>query len=257
MERTTIERELEVTSGRSSTGKPAKGKGKDPEKSPEKKKSQTNVDTPDRSTLKTGWYACPSTPGPERMHLHKHKHAIIEAGLSLDSNKRFEHLVSAVSSFIKYCQLVHEQFVINPIYEGGRNKDWVDAHQIPASMTELGAYLKLSGSSRIFDKPKSGQGNAKMPTVYFSFAVSSNILPEEILARVNVDWNILRGTRLAVKNLGVFDTVTPMVIYFLWNDGHGPTILQELQQILSTVAPVLLGGEQAELPSMALRKQVP
>jgi hypothetical protein len=153
--------------------------------------------------------------------------------------------------------LVDEHFVINPIYEGGRNKDWVDARHIPTLMTELGAYLKLSGSPWIFDKPKSGQGNAKMPTVNFSFTVSSDIPPEEIMARVNVDWNILRGTTLAVKNLGVFDTVTPMVIYFLWNDGHGPMILKELQQILSMVAPILLGGEQAELPPMALRKEVP
>ena len=95
--------------------------------------------------------------------------------------------------------------------------------------------------------------------MYFSFAVSSDVPPDEIMARVTVDWNLLGGTRLAVKNLGVFDTVTPVVIYFLWNEGHADTILHELKQILSEFLPILIGGggEQETLPPMALRKQIP
>ena len=74
-----------------------------------------------------------------------------------------------------------------------------------------------------------------------------------------MDWNLLGGTRLAVKNLSVFDTVTPVVIYFLWNEGHADTILHELKQILSEFQPILLGsgGKQETLPPMALRKQIP
>ena len=121
------------------------------------------------------------------MHLHEHKRAIIEAGLALDSGKRFEHLVSSIAALIKYCQMVDEFFVIKPIDEGGHNKDWEDAAQLPSMMTELGAFLKLSGSPRIFEKPKGGQGNSKTPTVYFSFAVSPDIPPDEIMARVTVD----------------------------------------------------------------------
>jgi hypothetical protein len=127
-------------------------------------------------------------------------------------------------------------------------------------MTELGAYLKLSGNPRLFDKQKSTHARsttARSSVAYFSFAVSSDVDPCEIMARVNVDWNMQGGTRLSVKSLGVFDTVTPMVIYFLWNEGHGPTLLGELQQILSQAAPASLGGEQAAIPSMALRKQIP
>jgi hypothetical protein len=107
------------------------------------------------------------------MHLHEHKQAIIEAGLALDSTKWFEHLASTMASLIKYCQLVDEFFTINPIFVGGRNKDWSDPSILPSSMTKLGAYLKLSGSLCIFEKPKGGQGNStKTPTVYFSFAMS-------------------------------------------------------------------------------------
>ena len=256
MKRAALERTKEGTVKTDSPGDAdaaADGAGRDPEESPEKKKSKQTVETPVRSALKTGRYVRPGTPAPERMHLHEHKRAIIEAGLTLDSSHRFEHLVSAVSSLIKYCQLVDKFFVINPIHEGGRNKDWSDAQLLPTLMMELGAYLKLSGSPRLFDKPKGRNGSAgKTPTVYFSFAMSSDVPTDEIMARVNVDWNILGGMRLAVKSLGVFDTVTPLVIYFLWNNGHGPSILRELQNILEVVAPSFAAGEQSEVPTIAL-----
>ena len=60
------------------------GAGKQPEDSPEKKKSKPSAETPVRSLIKQSRYR-PSTPAPQRMHLHEHKCAIIEAGLALDS----------------------------------------------------------------------------------------------------------------------------------------------------------------------------
>ena len=108
------------------------------EDSLEKKQSKPTIGTLVRSLLKTGRYARPSTPGPTRMHLHEHERAIIEAGLMLDSTKRFEHLVSMMASLIKDCRSVDEFFSINPIFEGGRNKDWSDFSILPSLMTELG-----------------------------------------------------------------------------------------------------------------------
>lgn len=179
--------------------------GKQPEDSPEKKKTKTSTETPVRSLIKQG--RChPSTPAPRQMHLHEHKRAIIEAGLALDSANKFETLVSAISSLITYYQVVDKHFVINLIMDGGRTSDWTDPKLFPTSMTELGAFLKISGSLQMFDKQKGGQGKAenKALVAYFSFAVSSDIPPHEIMAQVNVDWNILGGAQLAVKHLGVF-----------------------------------------------------
>jgi hypothetical protein len=93
--------------------------------------------------------------------------------------------------------------------------------------------------------------------VYFSFAVSSDVEPAEIMARIAVDWSILGGTRLAVKALNYFDTCTPIAIYFLWNEGHSETILQELKTILLSVIPVEIGGPIPTLPPLALRKNIP
>ena len=68
------------------------------------------------------------------------------------------------------------------------------------------------------------------PTAYFSFAVSSDIPPEDIIAPIAVDWTMMGGNKLAVKTLGYFDTCTPIVIYFLWNEGHPDTLLEELNK---------------------------
>ena len=60
--------------GKDDDSQAADGHGKNPDESPEKKKSRTLVEigTPVRSLLKSGRYGRPLTPGPTRMHLHEH-----------------------------------------------------------------------------------------------------------------------------------------------------------------------------------------
>ncbi len=93
--------------------------------------------------------------------------------------------------------------------------------------------------------------------VYFTFAISSDLAPDEIMARVSVDWSMLGGTRLAVKSLGYFDTCAPIVIYFLWNEAYAPTLLEEFKTILNSVSHLEIGGASLPLPPMVLRKQIP
>lgn len=234
------------------------------EASPEKKKTRSSTaETPAPSALKQGRYtARPSTPAPERMHLHEHRQIIVEAGITLDAEDRYAQFLAAISSLITYCQVVDEHFVINPVKEGGREKDWKDPTKLPTSMTALGAYLMMSGNARIFEKQKSGWGTKgkkenRLPAVFFTFAISSDVLPAEIVARVAVDWSILGGMRIGVKELCYFDTCTPVAIYFLWNEGHVPMLLNELRTILESVTTLELGGASIPLPPLALRKQIP
>ncbi len=182
----------------------------------------TQPETPARSSLKQGHYGTrPSTPAPERMHLHEHSHIIIEAAFAFcNTDDSFKSFLSTSASLLSFGRMVDEHFVINPVKESGRDKDWSDPSKLPTSMTALGAFFAISGNARVFEKmTTSGQGKNKdtrPPTVYFSFAVSSAIPPDEIMARISVDWTILGGTQLAVKKLGYFDTCTPIVIYFLY-----------------------------------------
>jgi hypothetical protein len=236
--------------------------------SPEKENRRSinnNTNTPAPSALKQGRYtARPSTPAPERMHLHEHTRIIVEAAYKCEKDDdRFKSFLAALSSLLSYGQMVDEHFTINPVREGGRDKDWSDPNKLPTSMTALGAHLAITSSSRVFEKPRGGPSKEKgkkdsrPDTVYFSFAVSSDIEPAEIMARIAVDWSILGGTRLAVKALNYFDTCTPIAIYFLWNEGHSDTILQELKTILLSVIPVEIGGPIPTLPPLALRKNIP
>ena len=236
------------------------------EVSPEKKKSRNTTDgTPAPSALKLGRYtARPSTPAPERMHIHEHTRIIVEAAFKCEKeDERFKSFLTALSSLLSYGQMVDEHFVINPVREGGRDKDWTDPSNLHSSMTALGAHFSITSSARVFEKARGGGSKEKgkkdtrPDTVYFSFAISSDLEPTEIMARIAVDWSILGGTRLAVKALNYFDTCTPIAIYFLWNEGHSETILQELQTILLSVIPVEIGGSTPTLPPLALRKNIP
>ena len=236
--------------------------------SPEKKKSRaSDIGTPAPSALKQGRYtARPSTPAPERMHLHEHTRIIVEAALKFEAEDgRFKTFQAALASLLTYGQMVDEHFVINPVREGGRDKDWSDCNKLATTMTALGAHFAVSSSARVFERARGGGGMNKEKgkkdnrpdTVYFSFAVSSDVEPDEIMARIAVDWSILGGTRLAVKALNFFDTCTPIAIYFLWNEGHSDTLLNELKAILLSVIPAELGGTTPSLPPLALRKTIP
>ena len=235
------------------------------EVSPEKKKSRNTDGTPAPSALKTGRYTSrPSTPAPERMHLHEHSRIIVEAAFKCEKEEeRFKTFLTALSALLSYAQMADEYFVINPVREGGRDRDWTDPNKLPSSMTALGAHFAISSSARVFEKAKGGgtkdkgKKDTRPDTVYFSFAISSDMEPSEIMARIAVDWSILGGTRLAVKALNFFDTCTPIAIYFLWNEGHSDTILQELKTILLSVLPAGIDGSIPSLPPLALRKTIP
>ena len=235
-----------------------------PEKENFKSNNNTNT-TPAPSALKQGRYtARPSTPAPERMHLHEHTRIIVEAAYKCEKDDDcFKSFLTALSSLLSYGQMVDEHFTINPLREGGRDKDWSEPNKLPTSMTALGAHFAITSSSHVFEKPRGGPSKEKgkkdqrPDTVYFSFAISSDVEPADIMARIAVDWSILGGTRLAVKALNYFDTCTPIAIYFLWNEGHSDTILQELKTILLSVIPVEIGGPIPSLPPLALRKNIP
>lgn len=218
-----------------------------PEKMQPTRANANDNGTPATSALKQGRYSArPSTPAPERMHIHEHTRVIVEAALKFDSGEdRFNTLLSGLGSLLTYGQMVDEHFVINPVREGGRDKDWKDPAKLPTSMTALGAHLAITSSTRVFEKSRAGgkeKKDTRPDTVYFSFAISSDLAPDEIMSRIAVDWSLLGGTRLAVKALNYFDTCTPIAIYFLWNEGHSSTLLDELSTILLSVVPADADG---------------
>jgi hypothetical protein len=81
---------------------------------------------------------------------------------------------------------------------------------------------------------------------------------------VRVDRKFLRFIYLMLKALQCFNTMTPLVFYYLFNESQTATILEEFQKILTNMQLLCIDdmdtsvdATMGALPSMAFRKLVP
>ena len=72
----------------------------------------------------------------------------------------------------------------------------------------------------------------KHPEVYFSFAMSCDIEPEDLLNRISFEWGKTKGRMLQIKDLPSFLSDTPFTLYKIYNQEHWPSIIRELTTIL-------------------------
>ena len=72
----------------------------------------------------------------------------------------------------------------------------------------------------------------KHPKVYFSFAMTCDIDPEDLLNRISFEWGGMKGRRLQIKDLPSFLSETSFALYKIYNQGHWPSIIRELNTIM-------------------------
>ena len=72
----------------------------------------------------------------------------------------------------------------------------------------------------------------KHTELYFSFAISCDIEPEDLLNRIRFEWGKMKGQRLQIKDLLSFASETPLLLYKLYNQGHWKSIIRELTMIM-------------------------
>ena len=60
----------------------------------------------------------------------------------------------------------------------------------------------------------------KHPEVYFSFAMSCDFEPEDLLNRISFEWGEIKVRRLQIKELPSFLSETPFAINKIYNQGH-------------------------------------
>ena len=133
-----------------------------------------------------------------------------------------------------------ENFVINSCKEGGKNLSLMT--DVPTNMTELGGNIQVPGNSRNFEmtrpwKKDRKQGDSdeeklKHPEVYFCFAISCNIEPEDLLNRIIFEWGEMKGRRLQIKDFLYFLSETPFTLYKMYNQGHWLSTIRELTTIM-------------------------
>ena len=169
--------------------------------------------------------------------------------------------------------MVDEHFVIAPVKDSIDPKYWYSSSDIPLNMTAVSSHISISANNiRNFEKQRKWDGPGKKEkeepssTVYFAFAICCDVAPAMLLSRVGIEWTRAGGSRLMIKSLPCFDTVCPLVFYYLFNDTHPLTLLVELRKILTHTQELCLNDLETmdcldatlnDLPEMTLRKMIP
>lgn len=121
--------------------------------------------------------------------------------------------------------MVDEHFKICPLKTGDKTLPWYTAGDIPNNMTAVSTHINISANNiGMFKKRKEGGGFRKKnkeekesSVVYFSFAILCEVEPMVLISRVGIEWMRAGGVRLMVKALLCFDTISPLVVYYLYN----------------------------------------
>ena len=71
------------------------------------------------------------------------------------------------------------------------------------------------------------------PEVYLAFSFSCDKDPRKILEAVSAEWGKLGGSKLVLKNVAAYTTMTPIMIFHMLNSASSKTILVELNMILA------------------------
>lgn len=201
-------------------------------------------------------------------HTYVHSRVIIDGSVHLDQDDKFAQFIGQVATLITNGKIVDRFFAINPVVMGAGRKDWRDVKDISTNMTMLGGYVKISNKSfRVFEKKASfgrkSTGNYS-DTVYFAVAISTDVEPSELVARILPEWMRAGGIGLYIKEIPAFNTVSPFVIFYLCNTVSTARIAEELKKMLRMGINLLAdqGMEDGEaptlmLPPFALRKNLP
>jgi hypothetical protein len=150
-------------------------------------------------------YAAPATalrPSSYVPHDYIHPRVIIEGLARLEVDDKVKEFLDLVVTLISNGKIVDNYFAIVPVIMGWGKKDLRSTTDVPMNMTTLGGYIKISEKSlKVFEKKsasrasnskgKKGSGGETVynnDTVYFTFAITCDVEPNEILPGIMVEW---------------------------------------------------------------------
>ncbi len=209
---------------------------------------------------------------------HHNPRVIVEAGISLAQEDPFQEFIGNLQQLLKNGQLVDRKFAFCPVNPDSKDKKIFDHTGIRINMTMLGAHVRISSFGRNpFMKQKvwgkttnKGKEEVKNLVVYFTMAITTDLEPHEVIARISHKWNRLGGTRLQVKELQTFESDTIAALFNILTVNSKDTLKSELHKILVDTQErvqsvdsmdfmwpfdMLLGDDP--IPPFELRLQVP
>lgn len=237
--------------------------------SPPKKKTKSNKTNKTTSTktpssiLKGGGARINSSSPIPPPHNHVFQRTVIDSSVVLTSEAerdRYSEFNHALGVLLKNAAMVDPTVVLNPLHPSSTLLPWRLPKDVPNNMTELGRFVFISSTPWRFKTHSQKRGDN---TVYFSFTMSSDEPPADLCSAINMEWCRQNGDRLAVKSVQCHDTITPIALFFLWNEGATDTLVSELSSIFRKCWEcALLDNDESVpkaiiLPEFALKKSLP
>ena len=235
-EKKSARKEKESTSKKTGKkrGKPSEDKGEDP------------VEETGGSAMRGGRFsAAGKTPGKKTQvnskppHDHKYKREYVEGSAILSNeDDRHTELTMKLRGLLKEGQKVDPHLIIMPLKEGKTSPVITTPNEVPINQTDLGSNVNVD-SKAVFEKRRPWGKDSDLPEedwpdpeIWFSFVISSDEPPEDILERIRHEWKKSGGNRLGIKELKTHHPEGSIVLYHMYNQGNEESIVAEGKRIL-------------------------
>lgn len=162
-----------------------------------------------------------------------------EGSKVLTANDKHSEFTMGMLTLIKEMQSVDEHFAIMPIYEKEGSKMLMEPNNIPLNHTKFGTHISFPPNAS-FEKDRPWGKNKEdleedcyiNQEVNFSFVLSCDKNPEDVLAWIRNEWRKYGGIRLQVMTLKTHNPKGSIVLYHMHNVGHEATIIEEGRKML-------------------------
>ena len=240
------ERKERSSAGGRKRSQPEPAQGQDP-----KEGGEEPPGTP--SSLRQGrWSSAGSTPGRKATtattvppHDHIHKRVFGEGSKILTGEDKHTELVMGLRMMLKEAQKVDPHFAIMPCEEEDKGPILAQPNEIPLNHTDLSANIRFPRNVSFKKKKPWGRGTEDVaeedyidPEVRFSFVFSCDKEPSVILGRIRQEWTKHGGRWLGEMELPTHDPKGAVVLYHVHNEGHEPTLIEEIQGILKRACEI-------------------
>jgi hypothetical protein len=224
-------------------GKPPKQKKT--RKSKSNKKGKDDVATKKKrrsSALKQGSIAVtfpmPRPPAPA----YKYKQVFYKAGMELKGEDKYCAYIKQTGNLLKNIQLVDPSAILHAAVKTEATKPIGKKEELSNNMTIFLAYAPVGKNQNAF-KPKKNNNKKKGrcgkdepelldPRVYPTLVFLSNMDLETIMSRVTHEFCCAGGFYSRKKQLQCVETVTPLIIFYLFTFNDIATLRAELTDLL-------------------------
>ena len=141
---------------------------------------------------------------------------------------------------MKEAQQVDPHFAILSCEEADETPILIEPNDIPLNQSDLGANIRSPRNVSFKKKKPWGKSNEEIaeedyldPECKFSFVFSCDKEPSMILGRMRQEWTKHGGKWIGEMDLPTHDPKGTVVLYHVHNEGHEPTLIEEITGILT------------------------